>query len=83
MFSDGRYLYVMSQHKSKYGSIKYYVDSYDPLAKMAHQRRVKLRYAESGTLMLCDNVLQQGTPRQLYCTLGSWKKHRFIRMDII
>ncbi len=45
--SDGRYLYILSHHRSTYGHLKFYVDVFDPLQQMKHTRRVKLRYPEA------------------------------------
>jgi hypothetical protein len=45
--SDGRYLYILTHHRSTYGHLKFYVDVFDPLNQMKHTKRVKLRYAEA------------------------------------
>ena len=47
LVSDGRYLYILSHHRSTYGHLKFYVDVFDPLNSMKHTRRIKLRYPET------------------------------------
>ena len=48
MFSDGRYLYILSQTKAQ--TFRYFVDMYDPLQRMMHIKQVELRFPTGRSL---------------------------------
>ncbi len=68
LISDGRYLYIISQHKPqhKYGLPKFYVDCYDPCDRMKHLKTLKLNYAEPSKILSLTFYLTSINPQSQF-----------------